>query len=408
MLRMKNLQVVRLQVPFFCLLVWLSIPSTRLNAQNKASKVLITQFGGKGDGSADNSSALTQAINSADTIVFPKGIYLLSSMVSFKNLNNKTILAYGATITNADNTKGILRFELCNNINIAGGTWTRKNMPEEQGKAGNEHTFTFANIKSLSIHKVTIDGSPQMGICMINVIGAKITENVIKNCFRDGIYSHYSVKLLYEDNYLENIKDDAMSIHDYGLEIQKTFIAKAGFKQAGYSIVKDNTVKNCYQGFSSIGCDNLTITGNQISNTVNAGICIFNSENLFKGSTATVKNVTITGNTLNEDGAPTSIMGKEYKDYGQLSSGRAALYVAVNDAKNFILHPQSRISNITIENNQITNSHVNGVYLAQIDHLIFTGNTIKHYDLDVSAYCKAATEVVNCSDVSNNANTVTK
>jgi hypothetical protein len=377
-------------LPIFC----------KASAQANIVKVSVAKYGAKGDGKTDDSNAIINAIKAGDEIVFPKGKYLITKTLRFTNLSNKHIFAYDATIINSDNTVPSIVFDTGNDITIEGGTWARLTLPTAIGAKNNENTFTFITIKNLVVKKIHIIGSPEMGICMMNVVHGIITNNTIEKCFRDGIYSHYSAKLTYAYNHLEDIKDDAMSIHDYGLTEQKAVIIAAGYSQAGHAVVINNVVKNAYEGFSSIGCDSLYIAGNNISNTVNAGIAVFNSETLFKGSTARVKNVFITNNKLSYTGGAQKIMGGTYSNNGQLSTGRCALYVAVNDASNLINNPTTRLSNIKITKNVITNSYVNGAYIAQIDGLIFENNSFTDCDIDRSHYSGRIVEIRNCTNAS--------
>jgi len=376
------------------------------HAQSGTHSVDVKSFGAKGDGITDDSKAIISAINAGDIIVFPKGRYLIAGTLHLNNLNNKHIIARNAIILNNNNNAPSIVISNANNITIEGGTWTRTVLPDKIGAQNNEHTFTFIAIKGLTVTGIHIIGSPQMGICMMNVIGAKIDHNTIEKCFRDGIYSHYSADLVYSNNHLKDIKDDAMSVHDYGIPAQKTIIMNAGFQQAGHAKIFNNVVTNAYQGISSIGCDNLLIEGNNISNTVGAGIAVFNSLTLSKGTTATVKNVVIKNNTLNYSGGTTKIMAGSYDNNGQLSSGRSALYVTAEDESNLILHPINRISNVVITGNVITNSYVNGAYIAQVDGLVFENNSFTDCDISRSRFSGRIVEIKNCTGASIFNNTV--
>lgn len=119
---------------------------------------------------------------------------------------------------------------------------------------------------------MSIDGSPGMGIAIANGINVKIVDNIIKNTTRDGVYSHYSVNVLYSGNYLENIGDDALSMHDYGFNVAKRNIQAAGYPQAGNSVIANNIVKSAMRGISSIGLQSLIIKGNIIEHVINSGI----------------------------------------------------------------------------------------------------------------------------------------
>ncbi|MBK0381146.1 right-handed parallel beta-helix repeat-containing protein [Mucilaginibacter segetis] len=357
----------------------------------------VRSAGAKGNGITDDTEALVYAIRNADTIVIPKGTYLISRRLQFSGLSNKTILATGAVITNDNNLTGTIQFEKGKNITVNGGTWTRTVLPVKEGK-GEEHTFTFINIDNVKVSGVTVKGSPEMGIALVNVNTADIENNHISSCFRDGIYAHYSVKLSYINNKLDNIKDDAMSIHDYGIPDQKKNLTSAGFKQAGYSRVLNNTVNNCYQGFASIGCSNITVDNNQINNTVNAGIAILNSETIFKGSDARANHIIIKNNVLTNNGGKQTIINIPYFNYGQLTTGRSALFIGVTDADNLINNPKSRLNNITVTGNKVQGSFVNGAYVAQIDHLIFTNNSFTNCNTSDSPYCGNIVEIENCTD----------
>jgi len=375
-------------------------------AKAQATEVNVKSYGAKGDGVTDDSKAITNAIQAGKTVVFPPGRYLISTTLVFNHVDKTHIIATDATILNNNNKVPSFIFKNSNDLSIEGGTWTRTTMPTAIGANNNEHTFTFVGIKGLIVKNIHIIGSPEMGICMMNVIDATIDHNTIEKCFRDGIYSHYSANLVYSNNHLEDIKDDAMSMHDYGIPAQKTIITSAGFQQAGHAKIINNVVKNAYEGFSSIGCDGLYIADNNITNTVNAGIAVFNSETLSKGSTATAKNVIIKDNILSYTGGTQQIINGSYGNSGQLSSGRCAIFVAVEDASNLIYSPKSRLNNVSITGNTVTNSYVNGAYIAQVDGLVFENNSFTDCDISRSRFSGRIVEIKNCTGASIFNNTV--
>ncbi|RVU00927.1 hypothetical protein EOD41_09850 [Mucilaginibacter limnophilus] len=373
-----------------------------------AKKVSVRDFGAKGDGITDDSEAFLRAIKAADFVVVPKGKYLLKKKLSFTKLSNKTISAYGATIINNNTELGTLYFGSSINITIEGGTWTRKTMPDHISNLPSEHTFSFVRVRNLTVKKVHINGSAQMGINMVLVDNATVYGNLIENCYRDGIYAHYSVNLTYESNTLNNIKDDAMSIHDYGIDAQKQEMFSAGYRQSGKSRIINNVTNNTYEGFASIGCDGLLISGNKINNTVNAGISIFNTPKLFKGSNARAKNITITNNYLSYTGGTQRIMGEEYKNQGQLTGGRSAIFVGVQDEQALINNPdpKSRITDVTITNNTVVNSYVNGAYIGQVDNLEFKNNTFTDCNIAMSNFSGRIVEIRLCNNVDIDDNSV--
>ncbi|MFD0764655.1 NosD domain-containing protein [Mucilaginibacter lutimaris] len=379
-------------------LLILILITTDVVAQSKTFKrVSIIAYGAKSNADFDNAKAITDAINHADTIVIPKGNFKIGKQVYIRKKNNKTIIATGSTVINSDDLAGSFFFENCNNITIKGGTWARQRMPDVIGKTGKEHTFTFETCKNITIKNAFINGSPQMGISLMNVITANIIGNQIQNCFRDGIYAHYSVNLKYLNNKLNNIKDDAMSVHDYGIAGQKKVLLANGYKQAGHVVVSGNVTTNTYQGFSSIGCIDVKITNNKFRNTVNAGIAVFNTEHLFPGHTSRAQKILVSKNTLFGNGYSQFIINKMYDNLGQLSSGRCAIYIAVNDKEDFIRHPLSRIKDVFVTGNTVDSCAVNGVYLAQIDGLTLKNNSFSRCNLVKNAYTYKTIEVNACT-----------
>ncbi|MES2268533.1 MAG: right-handed parallel beta-helix repeat-containing protein [Bacteroidota bacterium] len=382
---------------YIILLALIFLTTNALPQSRNPTKVSIIAYGAKSNGDFDNTKAITDAINAADTIIIPKGNFKIGHQVYIRGKSNKTIIATGSTIINTDDSVGSFFFENCNNITVQGGTWTRLRIPENIGKTGKEHTFTFETCKQVTVKNVFINGSPQMGISLMNVITASIIGNRIQNCFRDGIYAHYSANLKYLNNTLNNIKDDAMSVHDYGIASQKKVLFANGYKQAGHVMVSGNVTTNTYQGFSSIGCIDVKITNNRFSNTVNAGIAVFNTEHLFPGYTSRARNILVSGNTLTGNGYSQFILNKMYDNLGQLSSGRCAIYIAVNDKEDFIRHPLTRITNVIVIANTIDSCAVNGTYMAQIDGLIFKNNSFNRCNLVKSTYTTKTIEISACT-----------
>lgn len=377
------------------ILLIISIYAAPVKAQK--SQASVKQYGAYANGLHDDTQAIINAIKNASVIVLPKGVYLVTHQIRLSDLTNKTIVATGATIINNNPTLGTVFFNNCKNISINGGLWKRT--PGIVEGKGDEHTFTFADIVNLTVKNVEINSSPEMGIALVNVINAKIVNNKIFNCYRDGIYAHYSANIVYYGNYLENIKDDALSIHDYGIDSQKTFLFKMGIKQAGHSKIIKNYVKNAYQGFASIGCTDLLIQNNIFVNTVNAGIAIRNSETTFKGSTSRAANIDIDGNVLQNNNGAQIIMGKKYTNSGQLTTGRAAIFVGATDENDLINSPHTMLHEIKIVNNKVNNGFTNGLYAGNINSLYFKNNSFTNCNRANSPYCGLIVEIENSTDV---------
>jgi hypothetical protein len=382
--------------------------ATSPNSNQLKKSVSIESYGAKpNDANFDNAPCIINALNNADTIIIPAGkTYTIRSCIQVSNLSAKVIKAAKATLINRNYDARTFLFINCNNINIIGGTYTRDVMPTIQnGKE--QSTIGFKNCKNVSVKQTHIIYSPEMGIDNNIVIGGVFMNNHIEHCLRDGIYAHYSANLKYSYNILNDIKDDALSMHDYGLDNQKDMLHKAGFKQAGHSEISSNKINNCIQGISSIACKDILIAKNTINNTVNAGICIFNSEDLYANSTARVNHITISNNTLINTGFKSIINKIQIPNKAQISSGRAAIYVAcIRQGKEFTTS-KMRSSAVKVINNTVLNSAVNAATLYNIDGLIVKNNSFKNCHADTEnapEYTGDIVEILNCTkiDVSGN------
>jgi len=385
-------------------------PSLQLTQKNALGKgaVGIEQFGAKAnDPKFDNAPAIIKALNAASVVIIPahKNFTILSP-IQVENLASKTLIATNSTIINRNYDARTFLFINCSAIKIEGGLYTRDVLPTIQnGKA--QSTIGFQNCKNITVTHVHINGSPEMGIDNNIVIGGMYSYNIIEHCLRDGIYAHYSANLNYIANSLNEIKDDALSMHDYGLDNQKTMLHQAGFTQAGHSVIKYNKISNSVQGISSIGCTDLLIADNDISKTVNAGICIFNSEDLYPNSTARVKNISILNNRLISTGFSVLVNTLDVENNAQNASGRSAIFVACNRQGQSFTTSAMRSSNVSVLNNTVSNCAVNGITLYNIDGVFMKGNRLLNCHSDTKNSPEATgdiAEVINCTkmDISGN------
>jgi hypothetical protein len=385
-------------------ILFLIISCTSLiHAQTKS----IRAFGAKGDGIADDTQAFINGVQGSSTLTIPAGVYNIKGVVNFTGLYNKTIIAdKNAVIRNTTDDQGTFNILKCGNITISGGTWTYLHLPQSNGKTGMEHYFLLSQCKNIVVTHIHLIGSAETGFNIVSGIGITISNNIIEQCYRDGIYSHYSSNLIYCGNYIHDIKDDAMSLHDYGILSQRFVLTAAGIAQAGNAIIFNNVTRNTYQGFASVGCTNLFIANNDMQNTVTGGIAITNSETLFVGSTARANHITINNNTLAYIGGNPKIMNDHHQNVAQLGTGHAAIFVGSTDEKNHILDPKTRLQYVTVNNNRVSKSYENGAYLAQIDHLNFFNNTFTGNNMSEDDNTGKTVEILDCNNAAIGGNVI--
>lgn len=353
----------------------------------------------------DNSSTIENALRSVKKIFLkPNTNYYIKKQILLTRCNNLILEMTGSKIINTNYDSKTILFDHCNGVSLKGGVLTRPVVPTVQNNK-DQHTINFIGCRDVKVTNLTILNSPETGICLMNVINADIIGNKIEHTLRDGIYSHYSMNLKYIGNKLSFIKDDALSIHDYGKVEEKPELMRAGHRQAGFSLISRNIIFNAIQGISSIGCSSLVIENNVITRTANAGIAIFNSEQLASGKTARVNNIAIKNNRLIDCGDTVKVNGIVVRNGGQMSSGRAALYIACNSngADQRFMDSKLRLSKITVSNNYISNSAVNGALFYNIDDLSVVSNKfINCHSNTINApqFTGNIFEMFNCSKVS--------
>ncbi|MGI4021126.1 MAG: right-handed parallel beta-helix repeat-containing protein [Janthinobacterium lividum] len=364
-------------------------------------------FGAKGNGKTDDTKALTKAFNSPYNIILTKGkIYLIQGKITIQ-VSNKTISGYGAEIKKINNELQTLIFKNCNLFKLAGVKFTLQTKADRNSIDGQAVCLQIITCKNYIIKDLHIIGSKEMGICNMNCINGLMYKNHIEHTWRDGIYAHYSAKMTYDSNTIEDVKDDGLSMHDYGIPAQKPELITLGYKQAGHSKITNNIISNCISGISSIGCDGLNISGNVIKNTVLAGINLFNSDQLYKGTDAYVKNSTVKNNKLSGTDRTQTIVGQVLPNNGQLTSGRAAITVySGTGSSNLYPDAITRLSNIVIQNNTIYNSGTNGIFCGNIDKVNVLGNKIRNCQIDGSTYTGYMIEINKCTEFYTNSNTI--
>jgi polygalacturonase len=348
------------------------------SANNGGQDIYTTfeQFGANGVDNIDDSNSILKALqNKANIITGKKGsVYIINNILLIKSLRNKKILMNGCKILNTDTTKASLLFQDCVNLNITGGDFGYLNQPKSNG-GNSQHVFQFNNCQNITLNEVHILNSPEMGIAITNSNKITIKNSKIENTFRDGTYAHYSSNVSYLHNTYTNIKDDAMSFHDYGVQVDKSSLKKNKYGQSTNFIATNNSVKNCYQGIASIGSRNLYIAHNTIHNTVLAGISVFNSLELYENGNAEAKDVLIENNYIEQSCTNNRINNITLNNNGQSSTGRAAIFVGSLGRNNQINMGESkRLHNVKILKNVVVNSGSNGFFGDYTDSLVFEDN----------------------------------
>ncbi|MFD2571266.1 right-handed parallel beta-helix repeat-containing protein [Spirosoma soli] len=358
-----------------------SLSDSRFVNNAKAGRVTLEQFGAKGDGVTDDTQAITKALNSLEPVIYAskiKAFYKVSNLVVVTGVTNKRLIATGAKILNSDLTKATFLFQNSRNIQIEGGTFGYATMPTANG-GNSQHVFQFEGCQSVLVNKIHIINSPEMGIAITNSNRVTVQNSIIEHTFRDGTYSHYSANVKYLNNTYNNIKDDAMSFHDYGIVSEKSKLIKFGYYQATNLVAQHNTVLNAYQGFGSIGANGVKVINNKFKNTVLAAIAVFNSKELYANGTSLARNAQILNNSIEGACSTVIINNQPFTNNGQASTGRAAIFVGSLGTNNQLNAGETkRLKNIVVSGNNIANSRAHGFFGRDIDNLRFLNNSFSN------------------------------
>jgi hypothetical protein len=361
----------------------------------------VKDYGAKGDGVTDDTAAIQSAIQSNAVILFPAGTYLISNTIQIAaGLTNVHISAESAVIKSTNLTTYLFQMNQNAFVTVTGGEYTRAD-PITFTSPSDQAAFRFISCTDVIVQNVFINGSPGMGICLMNCQGAKIINNIIKNTTRDGVYSHYGVNLLYSGNYLENIKDDALSMHDYGINSDKQDIIAAGYPQAGNSIICNNKIKNAMRGIASIGLQALTVTGNVIEHLPGPGISIFNTAESFEGPDTTVQDIIISDNQVSYACLNNlTFLGGTYSNGNQNGNGKAAISVGSYDANYQYELNLRRLIHVQVNNNLVVNCACNGFFVNN-DGVMMSNNTARNCNsTPLAPYTGYIFEAWNCTGFS--------
>ncbi|RYZ97488.1 MAG: right-handed parallel beta-helix repeat-containing protein, partial [Sphingobacteriaceae bacterium] len=370
-----------------------------------AERQFLISYGLFADGIDTSTSSFPPA--SPITNFYPGSPY---SYPTSAHVSQRKIFADGSTIVRSNNSHALMWKGSVSDYTVEGGKWLCP-YPIQ----GVKDIFNTTNIScfhfydrgsnTISISNVHIAGSPEGGIAFNGVVNATVSENTIQSTWRDGIYAQYSCYLKYLNNTLSNIKDDAMSIHDYGKDSDRDAIKTVDVYQGGQSVVAGNIVTNAWEGFSSAGGAVISIYGNEFMNTMNPGINIFNMEfvvhplqpediyQYYVESGTRVNQISINDNIFKNNCRPFEFLpypgatqgifqNVGYNSSNMDSTGRAALVLAsykrddlapvakpVTDADQVM-----RSNGISIQGNKFYNSGTNAVLVHNIDGLTLSNN----------------------------------
>lgn len=335
------------------------IPISKRPPKNQQSNIIVNvkDFGAKGDGVNDDSSAIQSAIDSltetGGTVDIPAGTYMLGT--SHRGVNDIGNLPFGDPIETAILISG-------NNITLKGVTASvLKLMPGVRMRAlsviGDNVTINGIIVDG---NKLQRDGKTDVTSRSSDVVDALVyflgvaTKGTIKNCeVKNGI----------EDGIGFWKSDDAHVANCYSHDNGTDQAGGAGIALSGganaraiNNIIVSNTGTGIWAAFDS---SNVEIRNNTIKNNKSGGITI-GGGTAFNGLGLNNKGFTIEGNTIEGNGVGTG------------SGGFAALTIFSSS--------NGTVSKNTIIDNHYTGIHISGVSTVRSVNWMIENNICSNVD----------------------------
>ena len=300
-------------------------------------------FGAIGDGVANDTSAMQNALNSletGETLTIPAGKTYRHTAVLKVSKPGVTIAGSGTLLATAEATSAV--HLAANNITLDGvtlamGSTTKRWVAFEQMK------LRIGRHDGIAVRNVTVDGSAAAGIYVGGASNFTLSDVLVRNTNADGIHMTTGA----HDGVVRNAR--VVNPGDDG-------VAVVSYRNDG-ELVRNITVESPRvegqrwgRGFSVVGGDTIRFNNVYARDTAGAGIYIA-AESEF--NTYGVSNVVIDGGTLlraNQQ-ADSDSADRPSPDKGRVVHGAIMLYNSQAD---------QRISGVTVRNITITGTHPQG------------------------------------------------
>ncbi|NQU36046.1 MAG: right-handed parallel beta-helix repeat-containing protein [Actinobacteria bacterium] len=309
----------------------------------EAPVITPAEFGAIGDGVADDTAAVQNAFDSletGDTLTIPAGKTYRHTAVLKLSTPGVTITGSGTLLATAEATSAV--HLAADNITLDGvtltmGSTTKRWVAFEQMK------LRIGRYDGIVVQNVTVDGSAAAGIYVGGASNFTLSDVLVRNTNADGIHMTTGA----HDGVVRNAR--VVNPGDDG-------VAVVSYRNDG-ELVRNITVESPRvegqrwgRGFSVVGGDSITFNNVYARDTAGAGIYLA-AESEF--NTYGVSNILIDGGTLlraNQQ-ADTDAADRPSPDKGRVVHGAIMVYNS---------QPDQRISDVTVQNVTITDTHPQG------------------------------------------------
>ena len=197
----------------------------------------VLDYGAVGDGVADDSVAVRNAIKNSNILIFPPGRYKVTG-AEFEDLSDKTLIFKNAgLIYEGKNDKSVLKFSDCDNISISGGVFDGSNT----AKFGLNFVNT-TNVKLDNVSVKNIGNENTASASGINFTG-DCSYSKLNDVYVDGVTSGQSDGSYIFAHGIGFIRSSTTGAYSKYVEINHPVIKNVGYVD-GKNYVNATTVKD--------------------------------------------------------------------------------------------------------------------------------------------------------------------
>ncbi|MER5322320.1 right-handed parallel beta-helix repeat-containing protein [Streptosporangium roseum] len=282
----------------------------------------VAELGAVGDGITDDTEAITAALASGRTVMFPAGKTFKVSQLLLTDLEDVTLYGYGATIVGSDVTSAVVRAVGGTGINLFGLTVKHQAATVRNGSG---YGIFLDGAADVTIRDCEVSDTASAGLYLDGVTGGAVEACCVTGTLSDGIHiTGGSSGLRVAGCRTHTTGDDGIAVVSY----QSDSGPCHDIKITGGNIVYRSRAR----GISCVGGEDVSITDNLIRETTAAGVYIASETSwATRGATA----ITVSGNRI-----------KAANTYDTPTIEQASIMVVCQD-------PAYPIRDVTISSNKI-------------------------------------------------------
>jgi len=318
----------------------------------------VQDYGAKGDGSTDDTSAIQAALDTQRNVYFGNtgNPYIINT--ALKYYGNTHIYSNGATIKNTTGLSTPYTMMEPNsssesNVTIDGLRFNQ--LASTYGYDANSYCVSVSEVNNILVTNCTFEDIITMAVWFddtgTTTKNVGITNNTILSSEAGGfsLFGYFDGVLI-SDNRIYNCKDDAIALQS------------SSTSYGDSAIIANNIITDCHtqnsssstpRGIHTLGIPNVTITGNTINSTYGCSIYVWLYISHAQTNTVIADNVCVAAGTNNGGATPAS-----------------GVYVNVTAGK-------TEPSHISITGNSIYNPLDDGITAIKGNFYSIVGNTVK-------------------------------